>query len=48
MGILIMRSTMDEVTFDFGHGGTVVRLVKRLARSNGTGVHRGHGGEYLC
>ena len=22
MGILIMRSTMDEVTFDFGHGGT--------------------------
>ena len=27
-GIFIMRSMMDEVTFEFGEGGTMCRLVK--------------------
>ena len=28
MGIFFMRTLMDEVSFDCGHGGTTVRLVK--------------------
>lgn len=33
LGIHIMLATMDEVRFDFDHGGTIVRMVKRLPAS---------------